>query len=60
MAVTAPWLVLLFLCFQPDVISRYSSAAGAVVIAGGALCCLIAYRLMLRIGQLPVDERILA
>lgn len=60
LAVTAPWAVLFFLCFQPEVIGRYASAAGAVVIFGGAACCLIAYRLMLRIGRLPVDERILA
>lgn len=60
LAVAAPWVVLFFLCFQPEVIGRYASTAGAAVIFGGAACCLIAYRLMLRIGRLPVDERILA
>ncbi|WGL53501.1 type II secretion system F family protein [Nocardioides sp. BP30] len=59
LAVAAPWLVLLFLSFQPDVIQRYSSAAGVVVLAGGAAACLIAYRVMLRIGRLPTERRIL-
>ena len=60
LAVAAPWLVLFMLCFQPDVISRYSSPGGIVVLAGGAVSCLVAYRLMVRIGRLPVDRRILA
>jgi tight adherence protein B len=60
LAVAAPWLVLFLLCFQPEVISRYSSPGGAAVIFGGAACCLVAYRLMVRIGRLPVERRILA
>jgi len=60
LAVAAPWMVLLILSFQPEVIARYSSAAGAVVIFGGAACCLVAYRLMVRIGRLPAERRILA
>ena len=59
LAVAAPWLVLLFLSFQPDVIQRYSSAGGVVVLAGGALACVVAYRVMLRIGRLPTERRIL-
>jgi tight adherence protein B len=60
LAVAAPWLVLLLLCFQRDVIGRYASAAGVVVLAGGALLCLVAYRLMVRIGRLPVERRVLS
>ncbi|MDO7868960.1 type II secretion system F family protein [Nocardioides jiangxiensis] len=60
LAVAAPWLVLLMLSFQPDVIARYSSPGGAVVIFGGAACCLVAYRLMIRIGRLPSERRVLA
>lgn len=60
LAVAAPWLVLFMLCFQPDVISRYSSPGGVLVLAGGAVSCLVAYRLMMRIGRLPVDRRVLA
>ncbi|WP_067428802.1 type II secretion system F family protein [Nocardioides jensenii] len=60
LAVAAPWLVLFLMCFQAEVIHRYASAAGVLVLAGGALCCVVAYRLMMRIGRLPVDRRILA
>ena len=60
LAVAAPWLVLFLLCFQPEVIGRYSSPGGVVVLVGGAICCFVAYRLMVRIGRLPTDRRILA
>ena len=60
LAVAAPWLVLLLMCFQPEVIQRYSTGAGVVVLAGGALLCVIAYRAMVRIGQLPTERRILS
>jgi tight adherence protein B len=58
-AVAAPWLVLLLLSFQGDVIQRYNSPAGAAIVAAGAIVCLIAYRSMLRIGRLPEPERVL-
>lgn len=60
LAVAAPWLVLLLLCFQPEVVTRYSSTAGVVVLVAGAVACLAAYRLMMRIGRLPTDQRILS
>lgn len=60
LAVAAPWLVLLFLSFQRDVIQRYSSPGGVVVLVGGAVACLVAYRVMLRIGRLPTERRILS
>ncbi|MDP3969354.1 MAG: type II secretion system F family protein [Nocardioides sp.] len=60
LAVAAPWVVLLLLSFQREVIGRYASVAGVVVLAGGALACVVAYRLMLRIGRLPQERRVLA
>jgi tight adherence protein B len=60
LAVAAPWLVLLMLCFQRPVIGRYASPAGVVVLAIGAASCLVAYRLMVRIGRLPADRRVLS
>jgi tight adherence protein B len=59
LAVSAPWLVLLLMCFQPEVIARYASPAGSVVLLGGGVLCLVAYRLMLRIGRLPTERRVL-
>ena len=58
-AVAAPWLVLALLSFQGDVIQRYNSPVGALIIGAGAVVCVIAYRLMLRIGRLPEPERVL-
>jgi tight adherence protein B len=50
----------LMMCFQPEVIQRYSTPTGAVVLAVGAVACVVAYRLMMRLGRLPVERRILA
>jgi tight adherence protein B len=58
-AVAAPWLVLGMLSFQGDVIQRYNSPVGALIIGIGAVVCVFAYRLMLRIGRLPEPERVL-
>ena len=60
LAVAAPWLVLLFMIGQPAVIQRYSSTGGVIVLVFGAAACLVAYRLMMRIGRLPVERRILS
>ncbi|WP_122816691.1 type II secretion system F family protein [Nocardioides pantholopis] len=60
LAVAAPWLVLLMMSFQTEVIRRYSSPAGVLVLAVGAVACVAAYRLMMRLGRLPVEQRILS
>jgi tight adherence protein B len=60
LAVAAPWLVLLMMSFQRDVVTRYASPAGAAVLMFGALACLVAYRLMLRIGRLPTERRVMS
>lgn len=60
LAVSAPWLVLLMLSFQPSVIRRFASSEGLLVLVVGALACVSAYALMTRIGRLPIERRILA
>ena len=60
LAVASPWIVLLMLSFQRDVIHRYASAEGTAVLAVGALLCLLAYRLMVRLGRLPAERRVMA
>jgi len=52
--------VLLLLCFQREVIARYASPAGVAVLALGAVLCLVAYRVMVRIGRLPEESRVLS
>ncbi len=59
LAVAAPWVVLLFMSFQTDVVRRYDSLGGIVVLTIGAASCLVAYALMMRIGRLPTERRIL-
>jgi tight adherence protein B len=59
LAVAAPWLVLLLLSFQHDVIARYASGEGVLVLMFGAATCAAAYWLMMRIGRLPAERRIL-
>jgi tight adherence protein B len=60
LAVAAPWLVLLMMSFQGSVIRRYASPAGTVVLVFAAAACVVAYRLMMRIGRLPAERRILS
>jgi tight adherence protein B len=59
LAAASPWVVLLVLSFQPEVIGRYRSTAGAVVLVFGDAACAIAYRLMVSLGRLPEEERVL-
>ena len=59
LAVGAPWAVLLVMSFQSEVVRRYASAGGVLVLLLGAVTCLVAYQLMVRIGRLPVERRIL-
>ena len=60
LAVAAPWIVLLLMSLQADVIHRYASPGGVVVLAVGGGACLVAYRAMMRIGRLPVERRLLS
>lgn len=60
LAVGAPWVVLAALSLQPDVVARYATTTGAVVLTVGAIVCVVAFRLMLWIGRLPQERRVLA
>ena len=60
LAVAAPWLVLLLMSVQSEVVHRYSSPGGVVVLSIGAVACVLAYRLMMRLGRLPTERRILS
>jgi tight adherence protein B len=59
LAVAAPWIVLLLLSLNPESVRAYNRPAGAFVLGGGAALCLVAYRLMIHIGRLPEEERVL-
>lgn len=59
LAVAAPWIVLVLLASRPEAVAAYNTAVGAAVLVGGLVVSLVCYTLMLRIGALPQDERVL-
>ena len=59
MAVCAPWLVLVLLATQQETLAAYDTATGTLILVIGAVLSLTAYRLMIRIGRLPEDKRVL-
>lgn len=59
LAVAAPWVVLLLLSSQTSTVHAFDSAGGTVLLGVGAVTCAVAYRIMLKIGQLPEERRVL-
>ena len=59
LAVAAPWVLLVLLATRPEAVAAYNSAVGVIVLLTGACVSFLAYRLMMRIGRLPVEERVL-
>jgi tight adherence protein B len=59
LAVAAPWIVLLLLATRPEAVNAYNTPIGAGVLLGGLVVSLICYSVMLRIGALPQDQRVL-
>lgn len=59
LAVVAPWLILLLLSTQPEAAAAYQSVAGLIVLLVGMGVSVICYQLMLRIGSLPAERRVL-
>lgn len=59
LAVAAPWFVLFLLSLNPQAAAAYNRPAGFMVLLLGGAVSLFAYRLMIRIGRLPDEERVL-
>ena len=59
LAVAAPWVVLALLSSRPGTADAFNTPTGAVVLVTGAASTLAAYRLMVRIGRLPEEARVL-
>ena len=57
LGVAAPWIVLLLLATRPEAAIAYKTAAGGLLILGGFVVSVFAYRLMLAIGRLPEERR---
>lgn len=59
LAVAAPWIVLAMLATRGGSLAAYRQPGGIVVLAVGTAVTLVAYRVMRRIGRLPVEARVL-
>lgn len=59
LAVAAPWVLLALLSLRSVSVQAFNAPAGWLVLAGGAGLCVVAYRLMMRLGRLPAEERVL-
>ncbi len=59
LAVASPWLVLILLATQKQTLRAYDTPTGTLILVVGAVVSVAAYRLMLRIGRLPEDKRVL-
>lgn len=59
LAVAAPWVLLALLSLRTDAIRAFNGPGGWVVLGTGAVLCVVAYRLMLRLGRLPEEARVL-
>ena len=60
LAVAAPWVVLALLSLRPEAVEAYATTTGAIVLVVVAAVSLLAYRVMVAIGRLPEDPRVLA
>lgn len=58
-AVAAPWLVLALLSTRPEAAVAYTTATGVLVLLSGGVASAVAYWLMLRLGRLPEEGRVL-
>jgi tight adherence protein B len=59
LAFATPWVVLLMLSTRREAVAAYRGPGGALVLAIGAAMAIIGYRMMLAIGRIPPEERIL-
>lgn len=59
LAVIAPWVVLILLTLQPETARAYQTVSGALILFGGVVACVICYQIMMRIGRLPAERRVL-
>lgn len=57
LGVIAPWVILILLALRPEGAEAYGSPEGVMVIVGGAVVSVVAFRIMVRIGRLPEPRR---
>lgn len=55
----APWLVLVLVASRPQGARAFDSPVGVIVLGTGAVVTAVGYRLMMRLGRLPEEPRVL-
>lgn len=56
----APWLVLVLVASRPQGAQAFDSPTGVMVLLVGAVVTTIGYRLMMRLGRLPEERRLVS
>lgn len=59
LAVAAPWIVVLLLSTRPEAVQAYREVTGMAILGVGLVVSVVCYRVMLHIGTLPQEERVL-
>lgn len=59
LAAAAPWLILAMLSTRPQTVEAFNTAVGALVLLIGGGASVGAYLVMVRLGRLPEDERVM-
>lgn len=57
---SAPWLVLVLVASRPQGAQAFDSPTGIAVLLGGAIVTAMGYGMMMRLGRLPEEPRVLA
>ena len=57
LGVAAPWIILVLLATRPEAAAAYNTVGGVLLIVGGLVVTLVAYRLMLALGRFPEERR---
>lgn len=58
-AAASPWLVLLLVATRAASIHAFDTVGGAIVLLTGAVATILGYRLMVALGRLPDEPRVL-
>lgn len=59
LAMVAPWIVLLLMATRGSALQAYREPTGVIILIVGAILSVVAYLVMVRIGRLPEEQRVL-
>lgn len=59
LAMVAPWIVLLLMATRGTALQAYREPTGVLILIIGAVLSVVAFQVMIRIGRLPEEQRVL-